>query len=190
MWVFKSKILPPSPSLFYTLTSSPFVPPNATFWLGNQYKSLNPSIEILHKDPAWSQLGFQKERKNSGIRTLGMSQSPAPFCPSLPHCPLWKKIQPRLTRYSKDTPRFRGMSAALLSCKAAAVLLSGQRSQETTKDCKEGMVAAWESHQPRIVVPFCWANSSNCSFPSPILSLVHCLCPCISFGKEGCSLGL
>lgn len=34
---------------------------------------------------------------------------------------------------------------------------------------------AWESHYPSIVVPFCWANSSNCPFPSSILCrLVVC----------------
>lgn len=43
---------------------------------------------------------------------------------------------------------------------------------------------AWESHYPSIVVPFCWANSSNCSFPSSILCrLVVCDLAFHSAGK-------
>lgn len=132
---------------------------------------------------------ISERKEDRKIRNLDTGDATVPHPHSASLSPR-KKQRAKPHPYSKDTPRFRGVSAALLSSNAAAVLLSGQRNQGTTKEPKEGTTAAWESQQPSIVVPFCWANSSNCSFPSPILSLVHCLCPCISFCEEGCSLGL
>lgn len=139
---------------------------------------------------AWISERKKERKKNQEFGHRRCHSPPPPILPFSPSLSPRKKQRAKPHPYSKDTPRFRVISAALLSSNAAAVLLSGQRNQGTTKDPKEGTTAAWESQQPSIVVPFCWANSSNCSLPSPILSLVHCLCPCISFCKEGCSLGL
>lgn len=63
------------------------------------------------------------------------------------------KRKQSLTRYSKGTPRFRRISADLFSRSAAAVLLSGQKRQGTTKDPKEGTGDAWENHCPTLWCP-------------------------------------
>lgn len=87
------------------------------------------------------------------MRVLSLSPSPS-ILHSLPPSPLVKKEKKLVYAwYSKDTPRFKGISEALLSCKAAAVFLSGQRRQGQQKIPKKGQWMHGKATTPALWCP-------------------------------------
>lgn len=97
-----------------------------------------------------------RKKEKSGIRR---GRCP-PYLPPPPHPSILsftaaseKKRKPSLARYSRGTPRFRRISADLLSRNAAAVLLSGPKRQGTTKDPKEGTRMPGKTTAPALWCP-------------------------------------
>lgn len=87
-----------------------------------------------HLIPAW--ILKRRERKawtrHQQCESLPSIPSPS-ILPSLPPSPLVKRKNWSMPGTVKDTPRFKGISEALLSHKAAAVFLSGQRRRDNKR---------------------------------------------------------
>lgn len=85
--------------------------------------------------------------------------------------------------YSKDTPRFKGISEALLSCKAAAVFLSGQRRQGQQKIPKKGQWMHGKATTPALWCPS--AEQIVQTVRSHLLFSASWLCATLHFILQG-----